>query len=161
MPPEVLAFNSVGDTVFRLAGWVLAVLILALLAASVRYFAEAIPRADAIVVEAMLGLDRESAVVFYEIYRGMRPANVAVAWFLAVLFGPLGAFLYLRDWQKAALALISLNGIGLWSMESWFSVPPLVIIQNREKAAAARELVPAALARAGFQSAPKPFSTKV
>jgi hypothetical protein len=142
-----LALSVVGVAVFRLAGGVLALLILALLAASVRYFAEAIPRADAIVVEAMLGLDRDSAVVFYDLYRGMRPANVAVAWFLAVLFGPLGAFLYLRDWRKAALALISLNGLGLWSLESWFSVPPLVIAQNREKAASARELVPAALAR--------------
>ncbi len=145
--PQVLALSSVGLAVFRLAAGVLALLILALLAASVRYFAEALGRADAIVVEAMLGLDRDSAVVFYDLYRGMRPANVAVAWFLAVLFGPLGAFLYLRDWRKAALALISFNGLGVWSMESWFSVPPLVIAQNREKAAAARELVPAALAR--------------
>jgi hypothetical protein len=145
--PEVLALSSVGAAVFRLAGGVLAVLILGLLAASVRYFALAIPRADAIVVEAMLGLDRDSGIVFYDIYRGMRPANVGVAWFLAVLFGPLGAFLYLRDWRKAALALITLNGLGLWSLESWFSVPPLVISQNREKAEAARELVPAALAR--------------
>jgi hypothetical protein len=147
MPLDVLAFNSVGITVFRVAGTLLAVLIFALLAASARYFAEAIPRADAIVLEAMLGLDRDGMLAFYDIYRGMRPANVAVAWFLAVLFGPLGAFFYLRDGRKFVLALITLNGLGAWSLESWFSVPRLVILQNRQKAAWARDLVPAAVAR--------------
>jgi hypothetical protein len=147
-PLEVLAFNSVGVTVFQVAGTLLAVLLLALLAASARYFAEAIPRADEVVVEAMLGLDRDGMLAFWDIYRGMRPANVAVAWFLAVLFGPLGAFFYLRDGRRCALALITLNGLGAWSVESWFSVPRLVLLQNRRKAAWARELVPAALARA-------------
>jgi hypothetical protein len=147
-PLEVLAFNSVGVTVFQVAGTLLAVLLLALLAASARYFAETIPRADEVVVEAMLGLDRDGMLAFWDIYRGMRPANVAVAWFLAVLFGPLGAFFYLRDGRRCALALITLNGLGAWSVESWFSVPRLVLLQNRRKAAWARELVPAALARA-------------
>jgi hypothetical protein len=148
-PLEVLAFNSVGVTVFQVAGTLLAVLLLALLAASARYFAEAIPRADEVVVEAMLGLDRDGMLAFWEIYRGMRPSNVAVAWFLAVMFGPLGAFFYLRDARRCALALITLNGLGAWSVESWFSVPRLVLLENRRKAAWARELVPAALLRAG------------
>ena len=145
--PDVLAFSSVGATVFQLAAALLAVLILALLAASARYFGETVRRADAIVVDAMLGLDRAGMLAFYDIYCGMRPANVAIAWFLAVLFGPLGAFIYLRD-GRFVIALVTLNGLGLWSIESWFSVPQLVMLQNRQKAAWALELVPAALARA-------------
>jgi hypothetical protein len=145
--PDVLALSGVGATVFQLAAALLAVLILALLAASARYFAETVRRADAIVVDAMLGLDRAGMIAFYDIYCGMRPANVAIAWFLAVLFGPLGAFIYLRD-GRFVIALVTLNGLGFWSIESWFSVPQLVMLQNRQKAAWALELVPAALVRA-------------
>lgn len=145
-PLEVLAFSGVGLTVFQVASTLLAVLLLGLLAASARYFGEAVVRADAIVVEAMLGLDRAGMLAFYDIYRGMRPANVAVAWFLSVIFGPFGSLLYLRD-GRFVVALITLNGLGLWSIESWFSVPQLVILQNRQKAAWALELVPAALAK--------------
>jgi hypothetical protein len=146
--PEVLALSTTGATVFQVAVTLLAILVVALLAAAARYFAEAVPLADAIVIDAVLDLDRDGILAFWDIYRGMRPANVAVAWFLAVIFGPFGAFLYLRDGRKCVLALITLNGLGVWSLESWFSVPRIVMLQNRQKAAWARELVPAALARA-------------
>ena len=146
-PPVVLALTPVGSTVFHLAIVALGVLVAALLAASARYFNEALPRADAVVFDATLGLEPAAALAFASIYRGMRPKNVAVAWFLAVLFGPVGAFFYLRDGRKFVLALITLNGLGAWSIESWFSVPRLVILQNRQKARWALELVPAAVAR--------------
>ena len=148
-PHEVLGLSILGVTVFRVAAVLLFILILALLAAAARYFANTIPRADRIVIEALLDLDNAGILAFWDIYRGMRPANVAVAWFLAVLFGPLGAFFYLRDGRRFFLALLTLNGLGVWSLESWFSVPQIVLLQNRQKAAWARELVPAALARAG------------
>jgi hypothetical protein len=144
---QLLAFDAVGIDVIRTASITLAVLVVALLLASARYAFPHIARSDDIVFEAALGLDRISALTFYELYRERRPKNVAAAWFFAVLFGPIGAFAYLRAWPKFTAALLTLNGLGAWWLESWFSVPQLVTIENARIAREAVELVPAVLER--------------
>jgi len=133
-PQPYLAFDSVGWSVIHVAWATLAILILALLAASISYFSRTIARADDIVFEATLGLDRESALLFHGLYRGRHPKNIAIAWVAAVLAGPIGAFGYLRDWPKFTLALLTLNGLGAWWIESWFSTPQLVLIENKRAA---------------------------
>ncbi len=140
--PALLAFDDVGMSVFRVAWITLVLLIVLLFAGSIRYFASTISRADDIVFESVAGLDRASALTFHELYRGRRPKNVAVAWILAVVTGPFGAFGYLGDWPKCFAALLTLNGLGAWWIESWFSVPQLVLIANRRSATWAMDQLP-------------------
>jgi hypothetical protein len=142
IPIAPIAFDDVGNAVFTVARVTLALLILGLLASAAAAVAASTRRADDLVYESMLGLDRESGVTFYELYRSRRPKNVTFAWLLSVVTGPFGAFAYLRNWPMCALALVTLNGLGAWWIESWFSVPALVTIENRASAQWALEQLP-------------------
>ncbi|GAC1427028.1 MAG: hypothetical protein NVSMB64_33140 [Candidatus Velthaea sp.] len=137
-----LAFTDVALRVIGVAWWSLGILVLALLAAAANRFFIAVEQADEIVLQATLGLDRTAAQRFFTLYRSFRPKNVAVAWFLAVLLGPIGAFGYLQQWGKFTLALLTFNGLGAWWIESWFSVPQSVMLENRRIAKAALEQLP-------------------
>jgi hypothetical protein len=137
-----IAFDDVGNAVFTVARVTLTLLILALLASAAAAVAASTKRADDLVYESMLGLDRESGVKFYELYRGRKPKNVTFVWLLSVVAGPLGAFAYMRKWRLFALAVVTLNGLGAWWIESWFSVPALVMLENRENARWALEQLP-------------------
>ncbi len=143
----LLAFDDVGNTVFTVARVTLALLILALLASAAQALASAIGCENDIVYEAMVGLDRASGETFYRLYRSRHPKSVAFAWLCSVVAGPIGAFGYLRDWRTFAIAVVTLNGFGAWWIESWFSVPRLVLIQNRTIARWAIDHVPYALKR--------------
>ena len=145
----LFAFDDVGSEVFAIARITLVLLIVALLASAARMVVSVIRREDDIVYEAMLGLDRVSAEAFYRLYRGREPKNVTFAWLCAVVAGPIGAFGYLRDWRAFALALLSLNGLGIWWIESWFSIPQLVLMRNRYVAHWALDQVPYVLKRDG------------
>ena len=129
-----VVFDDVGNLVFTVARTTLAVLILALLASSASALAATVRRSDDIVYESMLGLDRDSGATFYALYQSRRPKSVAFAWLCAVVAGPIGAFGYMRNWRLFATAVVTLNGLGAWWIESWFSVPQLVIIENRANA---------------------------
>ena len=143
--PILLAFSDVGWRVVEVAWIALAILLLALFAGAVERLFVAVGRADEIVFEATLGLDRRSAMMFFALYRSRRPKNVAVAWILSVVLGPVGAFGYLEQWGKFAAALFTLNGLGAWWIESLYSVPQLVLMLNRRNATWALEQVPFAL----------------
>jgi hypothetical protein len=137
-----IAFDDVGNAVFTVARVTLALLILGLLASAASAVAASTRRADDLVYESMLGLDRESGETFYELYRGRQPKNVTFVWLLSVITGPFGAFAYMRNWRMCALALVTLNGLGAWWIESWFSLPALVMIENRASARWALEQLP-------------------
>jgi len=137
-----IAFDDVGNAVFTVARVTLALLIFGLLASAAASVAASTRRADDLVYESMLGLDRESGVTFYELYRGRRPKNVTFAWLLSVVTGPFGAFAYMQNWPMCALAFVTLNGLGAWWIESWFSVPALVMIENRASARWALDQLP-------------------
>jgi len=142
-----IAFDDVGNAVFAVARITLLLLVLGLLASAAAAVAASTRRADDLVYESMLDLDRESGAKFYELYRGRRPKNVTFAWLLAVVAGPLAAFAYLRNWRLCALAFVTLNGFGAWWIESWFSVPALVMIENRASARWALEQLPYVMER--------------
>jgi hypothetical protein len=108
----------------------LVLLILALLAAAVERFIVASARADDILFEALVPLDEPTARRFYPLFK-RRAKNVGVAWILSVVTGPLGAYLYLGDYGRAALALVTLNGLGAWWIASWFIIPQAVLIDLR------------------------------
>jgi uncharacterized protein YjeT (DUF2065 family) len=129
--PLVLAFDDVALRVIGIAWWAFGILVAALFLAAMNNFFFTIGRADDVIFEAVLGLDAPAAVKFYELYREFKPKNVAVAWFLTVVLGPIGTFLYLEQWGKFAAAIVTLNGFGAWWIESWFSTPRLVLDQNR------------------------------
>ncbi len=128
----MLAFDDVGLRVFTVAWITLALLIVGLLASAAQALARVVGRGDDIVYESMLGLDRASATRFYALYRSRHPKNVAFAWLCSVVAGPIGAFGYLRNWRLFAAAVVTLNGLGAWWIESWFSVPQLVLMENRD-----------------------------
>jgi ABC-type Mn2+/Zn2+ transport system permease subunit len=131
-PITMLAFDDVGLHVFTVAWVTLSLLIFGLLASAAQALARVVGRADDIVYESMLGLDHASAQQFYRLYRSRHPKNVAFAWLCSVVAGPIGAFGYLRKWRLFAAAVVSLNGLGAWWIESWFSVPQIVLMENRD-----------------------------
>lgn len=131
----VFGFDDTALRVIGVAWWALVLLILALLAGAIQNFCFLVDEAEKLVVEAMLGMSRREAEAFYVLYRSCRPKNPAIAWFLAVGLGPLGAFAYLGRWGAAGAALVTLNGFGAWWIESWYSIPRLVLIENRRHVA--------------------------
>jgi hypothetical protein len=140
-----LAFDEVGWRVIQVSWTTLAILLLALFVGAADRFFAAVGSSDEIVFQATLGLDRVSAMTFYSLYRSRRPKNVAIAWILSVILGPIGAFGYMEQWGKFAAALFTLNGLGGWWIESLFSVPQLVLMENRRSAQWALEQLPFAL----------------
>jgi hypothetical protein len=142
-----IVFDDVGNAIFSVARITLALLVLGLLASAAAAVASTTRRADDLVYESMLDLDRASGVTFYELYRGRRPKNVTFAWLLSVITGPIGAFAYMQNWRLCALAVVTLNGFGAWWIESWFSVPALVMIENRANARWALEQLPYVMER--------------
>ncbi len=130
---DYLAFIDVARSVILVAWVTLAILILALLAAAVERFIVASSRADDILAEALLSVDEPTARKFYPIFK-RRAKNVGVAWILSVITGPLGAYLYLGDYGRAAIALVTLNGLGAWWIASWFIIPQAVLIDLRADA---------------------------
>jgi len=127
---ELFAFIDVARSVIIVAWVTLVILILALLAAAVERFIVASSRADDILFEAVLGLEEPAARKFYPAFKH-RAKNVGVAWILSVVTGPLGAYLYLGDYGRAAIALVTLNGLGAWWIASWFIIPQAVLIRLR------------------------------
>ena len=136
-----LAFVGVGLTVIIVAWVALAILLVALLAACASSFFRSVDDFDIDVREATMDLSPTDRRRFYEIYATLHPKNPAVAWFLAVGLGPIGANLYRQKWPAFFGALISLNGLGAWWLESIYSTPYLVIIENRATVAYALRLL--------------------
>jgi hypothetical protein len=145
-PAFTLAFIDVANHVFLVAAITLAILILALLAAALERFVAAVGRADDILVDAIAGMERTTALRFYGIYQ-RRTKNVGIAWVLSVVLGPFGAYAYLGYWGRAAIALITLNGLGGWWIESWFSIPQIVLMDKRALAENALAQLPFVLAQ--------------
>ena len=137
----MLAFVGVGLTVIVVAWITLAILLVALLAASASNFFRSVDDFDTDVREATMDLSPTDRRRFYDIYASLHPKNPAVAWFLAVGLGPIGANLYRRKWPAFFGALISLNGLGAWWLESIYTTPYLVIIENRATIAYALRLL--------------------
>ncbi len=138
---ELLAFNDVGLSVIIVAWVTLAILLVALLAASASNFFRSVDDFDTDVREATMELSPTDRRRFYEIYASLHPKNPAVAWFLAVGLGPIGANLYRQRWPAFFGALVSLNGLGAWWLESIYTTPYLVIIENRATIAYALRLL--------------------
>ncbi|MBD5604197.1 MAG: hypothetical protein IAI48_03790 [Candidatus Eremiobacteraeota bacterium] len=131
MPTPLIAFDDVGRDVFSLAAVALVILILALLAAAANVFFRNVDRFEDDVLEATMELSPGDRRRFFELYRSRRPKNAAVAWFLAVGLGPAGVNLYRGKPLPFVAALFSLNGLGAWWIESWFTAPQFVLIENR------------------------------
>lgn len=137
----VFAFAGVGLQVFIVAWVALAILLVALLAAASYSFFRSIGQFDDELREATMDLDPQTRRLFYARYSSLHPKSPAVAWFLAVVFGPIGANLYRQKWGAFFGALVTLNGLGAWWMESIYTTPHLVHIENRELIAYAMQLV--------------------
>ncbi len=110
--------------------WIaLAILIAALLAAAIRFAVFAVGDANDILFASFAELPADRARYTYAFVRE-RSRNVAIAFALSVIAGPFGAYLYLGEYGKAILALVTLNGLGAWWIESWFSIPQVVLMRN-------------------------------
>ena len=137
----VLGFAGVGLQVFVVVWVTLAILLVALLAAASYSFFRSVAEFDVELREATMDLDPQTRRLFYARYSSLHPKSPAVAWFLAVAFGPIGANLYRQKWGAFFGALVTLNGLGAWWMESIYTTPHLVQIENRELIAYAMQLV--------------------
>jgi hypothetical protein len=124
-------FSDVGLEVWGLAFVVLVLLILALLAASAYVLFRSLPHFQDDVREATMDLSPEMRRRFFAAYDAEKPRDPAVAWFLAVGLGPIGVNFYRGKGLAFFAALVSLNGLGAWWMESWFTAPQFVLIENR------------------------------
>ena len=124
-------FSDVGLEVWAVAAITLVLLLLALVAASAYVFARSVPHFEDDVREATMELSPAMRRRFYEAYALEKPRDPAVAWFLAIGLGPIGVNLYRGKGLAFAAALISLNGLGAWWIESWFTAPQFVVIENR------------------------------
>jgi hypothetical protein len=131
MSTAFLAFTDVGIQVFSLAAVALVVLVLALLAAAANVFFRNVEHYDDEVREATMDLSPQDRRRFFELYASRRPKSAAVAWFLAVGLGPVGVNLYRGKAAACLAAIVSLNGLGAWWIESWFTAPQFVLIENR------------------------------
>lgn len=141
--PQLLGFVGVGLTVIVVAWVTLAILLLALVAAAANNFFRSVDDFDDDVREATMDLDPNARRRFFDIYASLRPKNPAVAWFLAVGLGPIGASLYRGKWGTFCGALVTLNGLGAWWLESIFTTPYLVAIENRASIAYVLEILAA------------------
>jgi len=136
-----LGFADVGLAVFAVAWLTLAILVLALLAAAANHFFRSVARFDDELREATMELGPAQRRRFFAIYDSLHPKSPAAAWFLAVGLGPVGANLYRAKWPAFFGALVTFNGFGAWWIESWFSTPHLVLIENRALLAHAFQLL--------------------
>lgn len=136
----VLGFVGVGLEVLVTASITLAILIFALLAAAAYSFFRSVANFEDDVREATMDLDPAMRRRFYAHYASLRPKNAAVAWFLAVGLGPIGANLYRGKWLAFVAAVVTLNGLGAWWLESWYTTPHLVLLENRDLIAYALRL---------------------
>ncbi len=154
----VLSFAGVGLEVFVVAWVTFVVLVFALLAAAANYFFLNVARFDDHVREMTMPLDPEERRRFYALYESRHPKDAAVAWFLAVGLGPIGSNLYRTQWSAFFAAVVSLNGLGVWWVESWFTTPGLVMMKNREYAEWASMIVARERAAKGrdLRGAPPP-----
>jgi hypothetical protein len=130
--PASLAFAGVALEIWYVAWVALALLVFALLAAAASVFFRSVGHFDDELREATMALTPPERRRFFELYESCRPKNPAVAWFLAVGLGPIGANLYRGNVGAFVAALFSLNGLGAWWLESWFTTPHLVLIENRK-----------------------------
>jgi len=106
-------------------------LILALLAASAYVLFRSLPHFQDDVREATMDLSPAMRRRFFAVYDAEKPRDPAVAWFLAVALGPIGVNFYRGKGLAFLAALVSLNGLGAWWMESWFTAPQFVLMENR------------------------------
>jgi hypothetical protein len=131
MSTPLLAFSDVGIQVFTFAAVALVVLVLALFAAAANVFFRNVEHFDDDVREATMDLSPQDRRRFFELYTSRGPKSAAVAWFLAVVLGPVGVNLYRGKPLPCIAAILSLNGLGAWWIESWFTAPQFVLIENR------------------------------
>jgi hypothetical protein len=131
MSTPLLAFTDVGIQVFTFAAVALVVLVLALFAAAANVFFRNVEHFDDDVREATMDLSPQDRRRFFELYTSRGPKSAAVAWFLAVVLGPVGVNLYRGKPLPCIAAILSLNGLGAWWIESWFTAPQFVLIENR------------------------------
>jgi hypothetical protein len=128
---SLFGFSDVGLTVWAVAAVTLVILILALVAASAYVFFRSVAHFDDDVREATMDFDPAARRRFYEIYDSLKPRDPAVAWFLAVGLGPAGVNFYRGKALPCVAAILSLNGLGAWWLESMFTAPQFVLIENR------------------------------
>jgi hypothetical protein len=131
-PLYLVAFVGVGLEIFIVAWGTLAILVAAVLSAAVNHFFSSVGHFDDDLREATMDLSPQARRRFFELYESQHPKSPAVAWFLAVGLGPAGANLYRGEWAAFFGAVVTLNGLGAWWFESWFTTPHLVLMKNRK-----------------------------
>jgi hypothetical protein len=129
---QAFAFEGVALSVWRIAWVTLAIIVVSLLATSFYCFCRTAGELEDEVRRATMDLSPDARRRFFAVYAALRPRNAAIAWILAVVFGPIGENFYGRRWPAFFAAVFTLNGLGAWSLVSWFAAPQIVMTRNRD-----------------------------
>ncbi len=69
--------------------------------------------------------------LFLNMYRASGPRSVVVAWLLTVFLSPTISYVYQGKWGLAIIALVTFQGLLIWWIISWFSMPTEVMKYNK------------------------------
>lgn len=92
------------------------------------------------------------AALFHSIYRSKNPRSTLAAWLLTIFLSPTISYIYQNRWIPAAISFLTIQGLGLWWVISWFTMPSEVAKTNMRLADEAFNQV--MLARPGAVNAP-------
>lgn len=75
--------------------------------------------------------DERDRALFRRMYAAKRPRSVLLAWLLTSVLSPTVSYVYQREWPKAIIALVTLQGFGIWWFVSIFTMPTEVMRHNK------------------------------
>ncbi len=75
--------------------------------------------------------DERDRALFRRMYAAKRPRSVLAAWLLTSILSPSVSYVYQREWPKAIIAFVTLQGFGLWWFVSVFTMPTEVMRHNK------------------------------
>lgn len=110
-------------------------LVIAWVGGAIWFFTGPAKSADRYVNELSASITRrDDAVLFRQLYRNKQPRSVVVAWVLTAVLSPTVSYIYSRQWVRCLLALVTLQGLGIWWLVSIFSMPFEVMKVNKRLA---------------------------
>ncbi|WP_298323704.1 hypothetical protein [Haloactinopolyspora sp.] len=115
-----------------LVGLFFVLLLLAWVAGAIWFFRGPARAADRHLDVALAAIaDERDRILFRRMYQTRQPRSVVLAWILTTVLSPTISYVYQREWPKAVIALLTLQGFGIWWLVSIFTMPTEVMRHNK------------------------------
>jgi hypothetical protein len=75
--------------------------------------------------------DPADAALFRRTYAAKQPKSVLAAWLLTFFLSPTISYIYQNKWALAIIAFLTFQGLGIWWVISWFTMPGEVARYNQ------------------------------